>query len=505
MILLLVMAPAVYADVVDYRGGDNNQTEEGSLIEELISLPINGLYNALMLLGLKGFDELIFNNEYGPMTPFNPDEWDVVMTWYNGIRDGVWVLMVIAVAVAGIRHMRSSYNPASRIGLYNSIENMVYAFAIILFMPYAVRVIFLANNVLVDFFYGIARHIGDMGEVFSLDDIETGNVLATAVIRLGYVGLLLYFNFLYLIRKFVLTSMFIITPIVAWSWTISGRKEGIGVVIGEVASNAFMQAAHALVLSMYLTLIAKGISTDFSPWWAQIFGMVCLIPTANAIRNLLQGWLRFLGVNEEKWAGLATMGLMGFAGLVNIGKTAVAPKPSASFLNTGGGGGSSGSGGGSGGSPVSPISSGMRVGSAAGSVGGFIGKAAGTVMSLPLAASPGAREAFSKIGERLGSAAGTVIGRQIGTGGSIIKTAMDNSRKTGEGFAKSLGKTVGVNTITSPSDYIDMAGRVAGATLGAAFGERGAELGMKAGGPAVRVASYMLPMITTDPDVFRWR
>lgn len=88
-------------------------------------------------------------------------------------------------------------------------------------------------------------------------------MLATAIVKLGYIGILLYFNFLYLIRKFVLTSMFILTPIVAWSWTISGRKEGIGVIIGETASNAFMQAAHSLVLSPYLVLIKAGVSTDF--------------------------------------------------------------------------------------------------------------------------------------------------------------------------------------------------------------------------------------------------
>jgi len=95
--------------------------------------------------------------------------------------------------------------------------------------------------------------------------------------------------------------------------------------MGEVASNAFMQAAHALVLSLYLVLIKAGVSTDFSPWWAQIFGMVCLIPTANVIRDLLQGWLKFLGVNEEKWAGAATLGLTGLVGLANIAKTAAAP------------------------------------------------------------------------------------------------------------------------------------------------------------------------------------
>lgn len=550
LVIVMLITPAAAADSIGDVNPNRIQGEDGSLIENILSAPINGIYNAFMLLGFKSFDELIFNNEYGDMAPYSHDEWDIVMRWYRNIRGAVWALLVIAVAVAGYRNMTSAANPSKKISFMQSISSIVYAFAIVLFMPYAVILIFRLNNALVSFFYGIAQSMGVVGESFDVDTIRTGNVLATAIIKLAFVGLLAYFNFLYLIRKFVLTSMFIITPIVAWSWTISGRKEGIGVVIGEVASNAFMQAAHALVLSIYLTLIARGVSTDFSPWWAQIFGMVCLIPTANVIRNLLQGWLKFLGVSEESWAGAATLGLVGFAGLANIGKTVlnakvprtgevVPPIGSSSGGSSGGKGGGTGSFGGS--SAGKAISSGMKVGSVLGTAGALVGRAVGTAMSLPLA-STGVK--LGNAGEALGGFVGTAIGRQLGTGSSIIKNSMsgyigdpdrmyvdkkgrglikavvdeegrkqyfipgqkgyENIKKpvetfksereaykagyrgSNDSFVKRLGNIVGKDDIHSPTDYVEIAGRVVGATFGATFGEKGVKVGMEAGGAAGR-------------------
>lgn len=482
--------------------------DEGSLIENLLALPVNGLYKALQVLGLKTFDELIFNNSCGELAPYTPDEWNVVMAWYQGVRNAVWVMLVIAVAVLGYRIKKNSYSPDRKFSFLNSLESIIYAFAIVLFMPYIVRLIFQFNNGLVSLFKGIAGSMGVIGGEFNLDEIKTGSVLATAIVKLGYLGLLVYFNFLYLIRKFVLTSMLVITPVVAWTWTISGRKEGIAIVLGEIASNAFMQAAHALVLALYLTLLAAGISSDFSPWWAQIFGMICLVPTANVIRNLLQGWLQKLRVNEESWAGAAAMG---FAGLAGMARTMVVVRPQAGTIlggSIGGGNQGGGKNGGTGG-PVSgvppltnAVNTGLRAGGMAGKIGGMAGMALGTALSLPLRTTG---IDFSYAGGQLGGLAGTMLGRPAGTGYTLIRQGQEEAKHSSVNLLSGIGKVVGVERVGSLSDGAEVLGRTAGTVLGSAAGGTGARAGQKMGGALGRYGVQMAGiMLATNPDHFRW-
>lgn len=289
-----------------------------SIVEKMITLPFEGLVKAIKDLGFKTYDQLIFNSKLTATAPFTNDEWKILMTWYSYIRNATMGLLVISTSVAGYRIMHAGANPRRRSDVMQKIMYTLYAFAIVLFLPYFMQIVFLANNALVEMFKGLAKHYGvDFTKIgFSfLDSIKTDSLLGTVFVKLGYCGLMVYFNFLYTMRKFVLMSMFVAAPLAAWGFSISGKDEPIGVVAGEIVSNAFMQAAHALVLSLYLVIIGKNVSTDFSIWWAQIFGMMALIPTAKAIRNLFQGWLSYLGVNEEASAGLATAALGGAAAI----------------------------------------------------------------------------------------------------------------------------------------------------------------------------------------------
>lgn len=478
-IAVMCLVLVLMSQSVAFAGGGKPE-DEGSLIEKMIALPIQGIYKAMEAMGFRDYDELIFDTSRGDLSPCTRDEWDLVMVWYKAVRNAVWVMLVISMAGTGYRFMRSGGNPNRRSDAMRVAMSNLYAFAVVLFMPYFARIIFQLNDRLVGMFYGIASDLGAVGAAgFDINDISTGSIIATAFVRLGYAGLILFFNFLYVIRKFVMTSMLILTPIAAWSWSISGRYHGIGVVIGEIASNAFMQAVHAFVLALYLTLLAGGVSGDFSPWWAQIFGMAALIPTANVIRNLLQGWLQFMGVNEEKWAGLATLGLSGIAGLVNIGKT-MAPAKTAgaaafSGLSSMGGGPGRGGGsdagygigvrergvsyaGGAGGSTgMAHIVSGIKnIGDRASVMGGTAGKVIGGAMGLALG-SEGAKQ-MAEVGQAVGSvvagggaraiAAGSGLAREVikkrpgEEGGSMIQRLREVTGANSEGEA--LGSALGM-------------------------------------------------------------
>lgn len=519
ILILLLLIPAACG--TGYAAGEQI-VDEGSLIEKLISLPIEGIYRAIQALGFRNYDELIFDTARGDLSPFTEEEWYIVMEWYYAIRNAVWVMLVISVAVTGYRFMKSGGNPQKRSEAMRAAVSNLYAFAVVLFMPYFARIIFQMNSYLVQLFYGIAVEMGAAGSGgFDINDIRTGSIIATAFVRLGYAGLILFFNFLYVIRKFVLTSMLIVTPIAAWSWSISGKYHGIGVVVGEIASNTFMQAAHALVLALYLSLLAAGVSGDFSPWWAQIFGMVALIPTANVIRNLLQGWLQFMGVNEEKWAGLATLGLSGIAGLVNIGKTMVPVKTSGAAVfsglsSTGGGpgrdggsgagystvvreGGVSYAGGAGGSTGMDRIVSRVRnIGDRASVVGSTAGKVIGGAMGFALG-SKGAKQ-MADVGQTVGGLVAGSGARAIAAGSGLAREVLKNrSNEEGVSMMQRLREVTGANSGG------EAFGSALGMVIGAAFGERGMEAGVKAGKNAIPMVTRATSILAgTNLDGFRW-
>lgn len=294
-----------------------------SFLERALAAPFNGIVNGLRAIGFKTIDELVFSIPDMETAPFTKDEWDIAMKWYGVLEAATSGIAVIAMIINGFRLMSAGSNPAKRADAMQKMRLIVLAYAIIWFLPQYSKLIFMANAYLTEVFKNLLETYAGgkfaQGGWTFIDAIQTNSVLTTALVKLAFVGLMIYFNLLYTIRKFVLISMLVVVPIVVWSWTITGFNRGIGLVAGEIMSNAFMQSSHALVLSLYAVLVSPGFSTDFSVWWAQLFGMIALIPTSKVLRELFMGFLKFLGVNEEFYAGLA---MAGFSGLAAIAGTA---------------------------------------------------------------------------------------------------------------------------------------------------------------------------------------
>ncbi|KHO63252.1 hypothetical protein THYS13_13730 [Thermoanaerobacter sp. YS13] len=293
-----------------------------TFIERVLAMPIDGLVNGIKALGFKTIDELVFNLPNTETAPFTKDEWDIAMRWYNTVEIATGGLAVIAMIINGFRLMSAGSNPSKRADAMQKMRLVVLAYAIIWFLPEYSKLIFTANAYLTEVFKNLMQTYAGgkftQGGWNFIDAIQTNNVLTTALVKLAFVGLMVYFNFLYTIRKFVLIAMLVVVPIVVWSWSITGYNKGVGLVAGEIISNAFMQSSHALVLSIYAVLVSPGVSTDFSVWWAQLFGLIALIPTSKVLRELFMGFLKFLGVNEEFYAGLAMAGFSGMAAIAGV-------------------------------------------------------------------------------------------------------------------------------------------------------------------------------------------
>jgi len=333
---------------------------DSTFIDRILASPFNGLIGAAKKLGFKTIDELVFYLPNTATAPFTQDEWNIAMKWYHAVEVATGGLAVVSMIVAGMRLMAAGANPAKRADAMQKMGLTVLAYAVIWFLPVLSQLVFMGNAYLTELFKNLLSAYG--GGAFKqtgwgfIESIQTDNILTTAILKCAFVGLMIYFNILYTIRKFILISMLVVVPVAVWGWGISGYSGGLSLVVSEIVSNAFMQSSHALVLSLYAVLVSPGVSSDFSLWWAQLFGLVALIPTAAVLRQLFMGFLRWLGVNEEFYAGLAMSGLAGMASIISLAGKGFSMRRSTAFQSTkerrrkdspesnGGGGGSSGGG-----------------------------------------------------------------------------------------------------------------------------------------------------------------
>ncbi|AAM25267.1 hypothetical protein M2349_000278 [Caldanaerobacter subterraneus subsp. tengcongensis MB4] len=283
-----------------------------TFIERILAAPFNGLVGAAKMLGFKTIDELVFYLPNTTTAPFTQNEWDIAMKWYHVVEIATGGLAVVSMIVAGMRLMAAGANPSKRADAMQKMGLTVLAYAVIWFLPLLSQLVFMGNAYLTELFKNLLSAYG--GGKFAqtgwdfIESIQTNSILTTALVKAAFVGLMIYFNILYTIRKFVLISMFVVVPIAVWGWGISGYSGGLSLVVSEIVSNAFMQSSHALVLSLYAVLVSPGISSDFSTWWAQLFGLIALIPTAAVLRQLFLDFVSLkpkrLGNTgiDKKWA-----------------------------------------------------------------------------------------------------------------------------------------------------------------------------------------------------------
>lgn len=376
------------------------QPREGYGFGYLIAQPFNGLAKAILRLpGFQTVDQLVFGVEKpGHRAPemggvFYSDEWNrLIMPWYRRFLAlaSSFALISIIVMVMGYRTVLSSANPRQMATLQETVWNLVVAAMLVAFGPVLARHLFDLNSALVEFVkYGLgAQGVTEIGQTLngSFEAITTGSPLLDALIRLAYAGLMLHLNLIYMVRKFVLAVLIIVMPVVGWAWVTKGTRLPMLILLSEVATNALMSFTHAVVLALYLTMVRYDGAGMFSTWWAKLFGISLIIPVAALLRRLIAGWLNFLGIDEEKWAGLALAGFGGMVGLASVAGGAVGAFGGMAARNAeillGGGG----SGGGSGG----PFRGGFGPASAAGSVLPSAAALPGSGMGLSAGQAPGA-------------------------------------------------------------------------------------------------------------------
>lgn len=312
--------------------------EKATAFEKVLAGPLEGLYDALQLAGFKSYEELLFNigsSETEPyLIPFTKDEWDKLTNWYMAIAAGSFGLVFIGVLLLPYKLAKSALNPLEQVRLMEELWRRLLVIGLLIAAPIFIKIMFLLNTGLTNVIYAISTGFGStvlLNNDF-FNSIITGNALLTAIVKLGYMLLLVYLNFLFEMRKFILATFYAATAIMAYLWSMNNNSPVAGVWIGEVISNAFMGSSYALVFSIWNSLLAG------QTWWVILFGMVILSPVAEVLRNCFQGFTKFLGVNEQKSAATAAAGFGGLMGVLSFGKAAMGGGSSGAGLYSGTGG-----------------------------------------------------------------------------------------------------------------------------------------------------------------------
>lgn len=311
---------------------ENNSGTSGSvaggMLSTLLAMPIEGIVNALLMFrGFYSIDELVF----GGAGAFTQEEWDKVVgrwwAWAGGISTAAQVVALV-VMLLGLKTLGAAFSPGpqKRAEIQESLLNILVAAAFVVTGPYLLSALLWLNTGIVEavraYLNGLGVDLTTLGARGLLDSVQSGNNLLNAIIRLAFVGMMFHFNMMYLVRRFVLAILIVVMPIVAWSWAFKRTQMPMMILLSELVTNSLMSATHAVVLAFYLTLANANPAGMMGQWWAKLFALSLVIPTSALLRRMIAGWLNFLGIDEEKWAGLATAGFTGLAGLASLAGTA---------------------------------------------------------------------------------------------------------------------------------------------------------------------------------------
>lgn len=237
---------------------------KGNFLVQALTAPVTILNNFLIgegkwpgLMGVANFksiDELIFNNGNIPQRdPFSDDEWTNLSYLYKIIAVVSEVFLLIMVWVTGIKFIHYSGEAGKRADLKEDILRWFFCIYIVATGPILIQVVFYVFNGLTNMIYTMAKplitsntkNILGMGFV---QNINTGSVLTTALVKLYFNYIVLKINILFMSRKIVLIVMYVFTPIAAALWGINKRINAFSIWMGEIISNSSMQFFYAIVL-----------------------------------------------------------------------------------------------------------------------------------------------------------------------------------------------------------------------------------------------------------------
>lgn len=288
------------------------------VIEDLIGLLWEWLVEPF--LGLKQLDDLIFGKD---------TVWGEELIWRTFVESelqyayfpGSFLMTIIAgfiillaVISAGIRISGATINPASRTALIEFLKDALIVGILLSQLGTVYSLIFQFNSVIVGIFEGPVDTTGTNFDIVT-DEGAVGSILGWIVIQLALLGLLIWANFYYMMRKLTLLILMILGPVMIALYLFPKTKAITAGWFKELVGSVLVQSIHASTIWI-IAIIAStqdsysAASGGFSV--AAVILYIVFIPISESIRNLF-------GLGGGMQGGLAKAGAMfGMAGLAGM-------------------------------------------------------------------------------------------------------------------------------------------------------------------------------------------
>lgn len=267
-------------------------------------------------------------NTAGVFQLFTQNEWNVLMVWYASLSTLAGGFLILTLVRAGYREMFSAVaaggNPATRAEFMEELQRIFIATAAVALAPVGIQLLIGINDVIVAFIAEILSKftvnpqdltagkvlepagmfekvlltipslIVDLfSKVFSLEDlntlvfndqlqhgnsflfdtllntrIDTGNALADILIKLALMIFQVYFNAVFVLRKWVIIANIAITPVVIWVWALTSNRTVVEVWLAEMVETVFKQMMIAFVFAVFFSVsAAKTINQAVNGTW----------------------------------------------------------------------------------------------------------------------------------------------------------------------------------------------------------------------------------------------
>jgi trimeric autotransporter adhesin len=214
-------------------------------------------------------------------------------------------LFVLAVALHGMRIQGAAINPNSRGVLIEFIKDLLIVTICLFNLPTLLAFVFEVNMAFVKLFEGsfeMQKVSKELGEDSLLGDMVIGLVL---------LGLSIWANFYYMMRKFTLIILMILSPLMVVFYLFPKFK---GITVGwmkEYIGTIFVQAVHAFcywVMALFASSTATGIET--------VILYMIFIPVGEGLKSLLGLSTGLQGSWSKAGAMMGMSALAGMAGSV---------------------------------------------------------------------------------------------------------------------------------------------------------------------------------------------
>jgi hypothetical protein len=220
------------------------------------------------------------------------------------------IFILMGIVYSGIRISSSGLNPSNRTALLEFLKDIFIVGIVVANIGTFYELIFKFNGAIVNVFAGTEDTLTD----FTTRVDSNGGVdgfLGWIVIQLVLLGLALWANFYYMMRKLTLIILMILGPIMMALWLIPQYK---GITMGwlkEFTGTVFVQAIHACTF-----WVVASLSMNQNQFIPSVILYVIFIPVSESIRGLFGLGGQMNSTLAKVGAGFGMASLAGMAGSI---------------------------------------------------------------------------------------------------------------------------------------------------------------------------------------------